>query len=459
MKKYLVLLVVCMCVVTFLSIPTQAYAAEESIESELSLAGAGKDLLDGVTDSNILSKLNSAYPDYTWSQSYGLSSKYVPIEMKSTDFPQSDIEKAIEVSGVDSKYGGCGPIAMMGIFDYFARYLECSTIMNNPENSSDRVILATQVLEEVTTYEVGWQGDRQTLTFPWDYCSGFNKLMQDFDLPITASYVVSGIAGGHKDEYLSIVKDYLAKGFPVTMFVGINSYSGVFSEHYVNVFAYEYWTGINNNGDIIEKCFFKTRLNLGTSAVFYADSEILDYALCGIIYYDFDGGKGQVFTASDFSNLINESTGNGQYFFYEKSAPVTNSNNFTVNTVRLRCSYIENQYLVLSANRLNAGEAYLEFDVGNDIHMLTFDMCLWSSSEGLIGEYVGVEYYDSSKNEWIVIKEINPIYLSTFKPLMNNFVLGFPRNVSRFRFRVLKSNPTVSQNKGRVVLDNITIYC
>lgn len=69
-------------------------------------------------------------------------------------FPEADFNQAIVNTEVASTYGSCSPIAMMGALDYFARYLGYNEIIDDPTNSTQRILLAEAVLEEVTTYEV-----------------------------------------------------------------------------------------------------------------------------------------------------------------------------------------------------------------------------------------------------------------------------------------------------------------
>lgn len=66
-------------------------------------------------------------------------------------FPSSDIETAVHTSGIESCYGGCGPIAMIGILDYFSRYRNYTSIMNDPTNSADRTQLAYDVFKATPT--------------------------------------------------------------------------------------------------------------------------------------------------------------------------------------------------------------------------------------------------------------------------------------------------------------------
>lgn len=82
--------------------------------------------------------------------------------------------------------------------------------------------------------------------------------------------------------------------------------------------------------------------------------------MVALITYNINYANSYTIRVSDFAEEFVNSDGGGQYFFYNKEASVTTANGRTLQTNRKRCSYIENQYLVLSPNRENAGEAYLE---------------------------------------------------------------------------------------------------
>ena len=138
-------------------------------------------------------------------------SGFIPIEVGDDDadgkyddidklyFPDSDVQAAIKASGIESSYGGCGPIAMIGIMDYFSRYCGYTSIIDNPTNSKDRIQLAREIFETTPTSEWGLKssattadiaitensisaqsgGDKSTLTMPGDYVRAFNKLIKD----------------------------------------------------------------------------------------------------------------------------------------------------------------------------------------------------------------------------------------------------------------------------------------
>ena len=54
---------------------------------------------------------------------------------------------------------------------------------------------------------------------------------------------------------------------------------------------------------------------------------------------------------------------------------------FEIETQRMRTGYIQNEKIVLSPNRDNAGLAFIEFYFSEPIHALIFDISLWSSNE------------------------------------------------------------------------------
>jgi len=111
---------------------------------------------EAITDVHV--HLEKNYPDYSWIQDEDDSaltsdvSGAIPIEMGGSGlFPESDIQAAIDIAGVrdETEYGGCGPIALLGIIDYFARYLGFDEFISDPTSSSERIALAAEVFSLV----------------------------------------------------------------------------------------------------------------------------------------------------------------------------------------------------------------------------------------------------------------------------------------------------------------------
>lgn len=116
-------------------------ANDDSDEAIPLSSSSGSDFSYPIT--NITEHLVAEYSNYTWYKDNCYSTKDVssaiPINMQGIRFPSSDIQQAIINTGVASSYGGCGPIAMMGILDYFARCIIC-----NKEVDLDKDIVIVQ---------------------------------------------------------------------------------------------------------------------------------------------------------------------------------------------------------------------------------------------------------------------------------------------------------------------------
>lgn len=441
-------------------------------ETILPLSSGDEDYSEQI--SNPLEHFKNKYPTYTWSllneKSTEEISNHIPINMQNSQFPKEDIQQAIINSGSNSSYGGCGPIAMMGLLDYFARYLGYTEIMNNPEDSSERVRLATDVLKNIPTMELPaasseyneiqpLSGDKNTLALPGDCVSGVNKVLQKYGLSnhLKADSTGSIFIGGNKNKYLKKIIEHIDQGLPVAVYTGLGTGNGVFSQHYFNVYEYKKFIGIDENGKSIEKYALKACLNWQGWSNYYFDAELLNSNMCGVVYIDPTYCQNELIKASDFSNVFVNEDNLGEYFFYEKSTTVTTDSGYSFGTVRLRCGYIENQFLVLSAKRANAGTAYLEFDLDKKIKKLEFTASLWSGKEGLSdADIFRIEY--KSGGQWKSHVDFSISSLSTLKTNQFKYEVLFPNDVTSFRFYVYTSNPVGDRNKGRVVLDNINLF-
>jgi hypothetical protein len=370
---------------------------------EKSKGGSGDgSVSDAITD--VGSYLNENFTDYYWIRDTNnccLTSEVssaIPVEMQSDYFPTSDINQAITIANVGNytSYGGCGPIAAMGIFDYFSRYLGYSELINDPTNTYQRISLAAEVLTHTNFSIFGNQNN--TLVWPWDYASCFNDVADNHGLSSILSCSCSWtLFGGNKENYWNTIVENIDQGIPVTLFTGLCSGDGEFSQHYTNIYGYDTWVGIpSSGGERLTKTFIKARLNWGRGEEYFCNADILDNGQVGLITYAINYGNHYSFYDHDFAEEFVNDSGGGQYFFYEKSTQVSFSGGQTVQTKRLRTSYIENQYLVLSPNRLNAGAAYLDIAFPHRIPKLVFDVAMWSSLEGAINEDFTIQYYDGT---------------------------------------------------------------
>lgn len=410
-----------------------------------------------------LEHLNTNYPDYYWMKDNKNSaltsdiSDAIPIEMQLNYYTSAEINKAIYLSGVENytSYGGCGPIACIGVLDYFARYLDFKEIIQDPTESYQRVSLASTVFTR-THFSVFGNKD-QTLVWPWDYEKAFNAVIsaKNLEKKIVAENTWT-FSSGRKNVFWKKIVENVDEGIPVTLFTGLVSGGGEFAEHYTNVYGYETWVGVpNDGGERLTKQFIKARLNWGRSDEYYCDADILNCGQTGLITYSVNYDNSYNFYALDFSEEYVNSNGNGQYFFYNVDAPVNLSNGKTLQTSRLRTSYIENQYLVLSPNRQNAGIAYLDIAFPHNVSRLSFSSSMWSSKEGTIKENFSIQRF--SNNSWNNHRSVDLDALSTTKGSPDSLVVLFPKTTNRIRFYATYDNPTADRNKGRICLDNFKV--
>ena len=127
-----------------------------------------------------------------------------------------------------------------------------------------------------------------------------------------------------------------------------------------------------------------------------------------------------------------------------------------IETNRLRTSFIENEYLVLSPNKIGAGIAYLELSFHHNIEKMIFSAALWSDLEGvLMFQNFKVQYFN---NRWVDYIDINLQKLSKIKQYPDTFTILFRKGINKMRFISVYQDPTSNSNKGRICLDNFTVY-
>lgn len=371
-----------------------------------------------------------------------------------------------EDSSITSDYGGCGPIAQIGIWDYFSNVLGYDSISNGDSYASEnKQLLAKDVFLNVKTTVLG--DDNGTLTLPSDYVDGFNVLARKYNIPIKASYLFSGLLS-QKEFFERKIKFCIDMGIPVTLCTGtLNNNSKGFEGHCFNICSYEKWVGTNpETNEKKEYIFYGAKPNYSsTYGIRYMSEEVLDRSYVALIWYDIKSySNSEIINASAFAQDFVNDSGQGQYFFYEKSADITLPNGYSFGTRRLRCSYIEGKYLVLSANRKSNtgnynGTAYLEFCFDNNVKKISFYIAKWGSNEGFTGrdnEKITIKCSRDGTN-WETRKVLKPKDITAFKdnPLQVKVLLNAGEHV---RISVETTPTSENRNKGRIVLDDIRIY-
>ncbi len=165
----------------------------------------------------------------------------------------------------------------------------------------------------------------------------------------------------------------------------------------------------------------------------------------------------QLIRPSDFASKFVNSENKGQYFFETKTSEIILDNGFSFNTTRLRCSYILDKYLVLSANRENAGKAFIEYNFNKIVKEISINLSLWSPWEHLYNrESKIIVEKKNSWGEWETIQNINVFELSFVKSLSDLFIFKdiYSKDI---RITVLKNNPFGNRNTGRVVIGDMIV--
>lgn len=148
-----------------------------------------------------------------------------------------------------------------------------------------------------------------------------------------------------------------------------------------------------------------------------------------------------------------------QYFFYEKRNTI-NKNDLIINTKRLRTGFIENEYIVLSPRRQDAGKAYLEFSLNKKIGAISLDLAFWSNNEGL-SKHNGTCYlqYKNESGEWVNhVDLLNDYNLPTDRNKPMTITAYFEKPVQDVRIVSTSIYPTGTRNKGRICLGKTKFY-
>lgn len=147
-----------------------------------------------------------------------------------------------------------------------------------------------------------------------------------------------------------------------------------------------------------------------------------------------------------------------QYFFNMKSKNIETNENTTISTRRLRTGFIQNQYIVLSPRRENAGYAFLEFYFSTPILAVDLDICLWSDNELLSGNGCGASVVEKPDYQTFIYHYnlLTDFGLSTNRNNPNRIRFDFPEQADGIAFRA--QAPAVGdRNKGRLCIGNMHI--
>lgn len=396
----------------------------------------------------------------------------IPINMQGNEFPESEVLTAVDLSTTDSSYGGCGPIALIGMMHYLSKNMGYSEILNNPTNSTERIRLAREVFDNVLTDTLFGS----TLALPSNMVAGFNNLIAYYGLSsyLNANYEFDR-SSDKKQEYINIIKEQIKKGMPIIVGFGdlpSNQQSGnsAFAWHYVNIYGYEIWEVENTSKGVTEeKMFIKARLNFSGNFsvkgqsysydddIIYADADILGASICTLIWVDITYDYNKTFTADDFaSKFVDESTGQESFVTTPKSA-IVDKENYSISTKRLRCTYSNTKDILLSTNHIGSEEAFLEFKLNNEIRGLDFNIGLYSKNDNYNSILINFQIAKLDKNGnivWYDYKDFNILDLPAKSEGLKKVRFVFNNGIFRFRIFVNNPYPTSTEDSGKIVLNN-----
>lgn len=146
-----------------------------------------------------------------------------------------------------------------------------------------------------------------------------------------------------------------------------------------------------------------------------------------------------------------------EYVDNENRTNISLDSGFSFTTQRIRCGYINNQYLALSAKCKGAGTAYLQMDFTQDINAFNFGIAIWSEEEYLNTKSSIVLETKSKDGIYRVFYQFNIATMSKNKDELDLYSFIFPQETYGIRIRVNTNQVNYEKNKGRVVLGDMSL--
>lgn len=136
----------------------------------------------------------------------------------------------------------------------------------------------------------------------------------------------------------------------------------------------------------------------------------------------------------------------------------------SLTTRRLRCGFIQGEYINLSPRRGGYGTAYLEIDFDKPISKLTVDLSLWSNDERYYDEdnpSARIEYYSNTQNNYVQALDLLTVQpaLPTDRTNQNTYEIVFNEDTSSIRFytHFEKMSGKTDRNKGRISIGDMKV--
>ena len=221
---------------------------------------------------------------------------------------------------------GCGPLALFTQLTYLSEYAGYTQFMSNSYSNSQSQNLCTDIFNVIKTYPSESLGatslenifgdifEDGTFTFPNDLIVGTEQLFHDYNIN-------NGIGAedvNENGEYRQLMKIHgdaipsfasfatkkqalimsINNGMPVIWWT--TDSAGEFSLHFMNIFGYETWIGVDSDGNETSHLFFRLRMNHNEDEDAYMDSDVLNAINGGFIFFQENMSK-TVIKPSDYS--------------------------------------------------------------------------------------------------------------------------------------------------------------
>lgn len=429
--------------------------------------------------------LRNKYPEYTWSleNSHSVSQMYggAPFPINNNDAYVNEARNQVP-DKANNTDAGCGPIAMINQFQYLGIRAGYYQFISNINNYSQKVDLAQKVLDVVDTYQM-YDG---VMTTPNDFIDGANNILQEYCLQVPKIQTVSNSDGSiteeiYYDDDTSIVvtgdvilnnekdmdqlKYSIDQGMPVIWWTVGAEYLG---DHYTNIYQYDIWTGIDENGQEVEMTMYKLCANwpgYGNDFYmqdFYVDENFIKEVSGGFIYFEENTNSKRVSTKANLCNLQSTySNGNTGNIVSNYDADYQISYSGLAYTYNSNCyNYQESdKYMILSAIGENRNSAYLQLNFTDDIKYLYFDVGWYSNTELLNSTNGDVQIqYKNYNDEWVIFKSIINDNISNTIDDPTHIKVEFPYSVDTVRiYLCYNGSEYYEQDLGRLCVSDM--YC
>lgn len=254
------------------------------------------------------------------------------------------------------------------------------------------------------------------------------------------------------DTKINNLKDSIDDGMPVIWWT--TNGAGEFSNHYMNIFGYETWKAIDDNGNAQEHLMFKLRYNWGEQDI-YMDSDVLNAVNGGFIFFE-ETRKHVSLIADDYGFPCSYNNNAESKTVYKFGIPVY--------TERLRTGYInhynanvlDDQRLVLSSKRESYNEAYITWRFNEPIRSFVIGLTAWSSGEWISGEAtIEILCSGNGGNKKEEIKQ-SSLSSSYYYPHSYHFTFDENQSVDEVTLTAKSLYVGNDRNKGRVVVSGIS---